>query len=119
MKTVKIKKGTSGLGIMIIEGKHSDAGQGIFISDIQEGSNAELAGLGIGDMILSVNSDVLIGTNYEAAASLLKKSEGIVTLKVCRPSKEKDGKPEADATSTALSTDSVKVPKTPVPDRCK
>lgn len=32
--------GTS-LGIMIIEGKHSDVGQGIFISDIQENSNAE------------------------------------------------------------------------------
>ena len=26
---------------MIIEGKHSIAGQGIFISDIQEGSTAE------------------------------------------------------------------------------
>lgn len=26
---------------MIIEGKHSDVGQGIFISDIQENSNAE------------------------------------------------------------------------------
>lgn len=29
------------LGIMIIEGKHSELGQGIFVSDIQEGSNAE------------------------------------------------------------------------------
>lgn len=26
---------------MIIEGKHSELGQGIFISDIQEGSNAD------------------------------------------------------------------------------
>lgn len=26
---------------MIIEGKHAEVGQGIFISDIQEGSNAE------------------------------------------------------------------------------
>lgn len=29
------------LGIMIIEGKHSELGQGIFISDIQDGSNAD------------------------------------------------------------------------------
>lgn len=29
-----------GLGIMIIEGKHAEVGQGIFISDIQEGSAA-------------------------------------------------------------------------------
>lgn len=35
------KVGTS-LGIMIIEGKHSEVGQGIFISDIQENSNAEV-----------------------------------------------------------------------------
>ncbi len=27
---------------MIIEGKHSEVGQGIFISDIQENSNAEV-----------------------------------------------------------------------------
>lgn len=26
---------------MIIEGKHSEAGQGIFVSDIQEGNSAE------------------------------------------------------------------------------
>lgn len=35
------KQGNQSLGIMIIEGKHAEVGQGIFISDIQEGSNAE------------------------------------------------------------------------------
>jgi hypothetical protein len=34
-------QGAQGLGIMIIEGKHAEVGQGIFISDIQEGSAAE------------------------------------------------------------------------------
>lgn len=34
-------KGNQSLGIMIIEGKHAEVGQGIFVSDIQEGSNAE------------------------------------------------------------------------------
>lgn len=34
-------QGTYGLGIMIIEGKHAEVGQGIFVSDIQEGSAAE------------------------------------------------------------------------------
>ena len=34
-------QGNQGLGIMIIEGKHADLGQGIFVSDIQEGSAAE------------------------------------------------------------------------------
>lgn len=41
VRTVAIQKVGPSLGIMIIEGKHSDLGQGIFISDIQEGSNAE------------------------------------------------------------------------------
>lgn len=75
---------------MIIEGKHSDVGQGIFISDIQENSNAEnvststysndkstseishlshlKAGVKIGEMILAVNKDLLIDTNYDTVS---------------------------------------------------
>lgn len=37
----KTHQGNQSLGIMIIEGKHAEVGQGIFVSDIQEGSNAE------------------------------------------------------------------------------
>lgn len=96
---------------MIIEGKHAEVGQGIFVSDIQEASNAEKvtkddaamfdeikfpvatfqAGLNIGDMLLAVNKDSLLGCNYETAASMLKKTEGIVVLTVCNPNK-KDSK---------------------------
>lgn len=76
---------------MIIEGKHSELGQGIFISDIQENSNAEKAGLLIGEMILAVNKDLLIDCNYDTAATLLKRAEGIVTLTVCNPNKKADG----------------------------
>ncbi|XP_063700401.1 inactivation-no-after-potential D protein isoform X2 [Culicoides brevitarsis] len=95
--TVTVKKGNQSLGIMIIEGKHAEVGQGIFISDIQEGSNAEKAGLNIGDMILAVNKDSLLGCNYETAASMLKKTEGLVTLTVCNPNKKGEGeKPSAD-----------------------
>lgn len=54
---------------MIIEGKHSDVGQGIFISDIQENSNAENAGVKIGEMILAVNKDLLIDTNYDTVSA--------------------------------------------------
>ena len=87
---------------MIIEGRHSEVGNGIFISDIQEGSVAEQvndrandclashlhngpflterllflfvclffnrhrqAGLTVGDMILCVNKDELLGADYE------------------------------------------------------
>ncbi|XP_058055506.1 inactivation-no-after-potential D protein [Anopheles bellator] len=99
VKTITVKKGTSSLGIMIIEGKHSIAGQGIFISDIQEGSTAEKSGLKIGDMLLAVNRDSLLGCNYETAAGLLKKAEGVVTLKICNPNEKKDTdkKPNGEA----------------------
>ncbi|XP_059618420.1 inactivation-no-after-potential D protein isoform X2 [Phlebotomus argentipes] len=95
-RTLTMQKTGHSLGIMIIEGKHSDVGQGIFVSDIQEGSTAEHAGLCIGDMILSVNSDSLLGCNYETAAGLLKKTEGLVTLKICNPNKRED-KPDGPA----------------------
>lgn len=89
VRTVAIKKQTShSLGIMIIEGKHAEVGQGIFISDIQVGSAAEKAGLEIGEMILAVNKDSLVGSNYDTAANLLKRTEGLVTLVVSNPGKK-------------------------------
>lgn len=73
---------------MIIEGKHAEIGQGIFISDIQEGSSAEKvtayllliclsdlccvfykAGLEIGEMILAVNKDTLLGSSYSTVSA--------------------------------------------------
>ncbi|XP_037049203.1 inactivation-no-after-potential D protein isoform X2 [Bradysia coprophila] len=91
VRNVTIQKVGTSLGIMIIEGKHSEVGQGIFISDIQENSNAETAGVKIGEMILAVNKDLLIDCNYDAAASLLKRAEGIVNLILCNPNKKDDG----------------------------
>ena len=35
LRQVILTKGETGLGIMIIEGKHPDAGTGVFISDLQ------------------------------------------------------------------------------------
>lgn len=54
------------------------------------------AGLNIGDMLLAVNKDTLLGCNYDTAASMLKKTEGIVTLTVCNPNKKesKDSDPK-------------------------
>ncbi|GAB0096629.1 inactivation-no-after-potential D protein [Sergentomyia squamirostris] len=98
-RTLTMQKTGHSLGIMIIEGKHSDVGQGIFVSDIQEGSTAEKAGLSVGDMILSVNSDSLLGCNYETAAGLLKKTEGLVTLKICNPNRKEDKKEDVTDSS--------------------
>ncbi|GBN02811.1 InaD-like protein, partial [Araneus ventricosus] len=91
MHTVTVRKGAQGLGIMIIEGKHVEVGQGIFISDIQENSAAEQAGLKVGDMILAANDADLVGADYDTAASILKQADGLLTLIVANPNKPSPG----------------------------
>ncbi|GFY54026.1 multiple PDZ domain protein [Trichonephila inaurata madagascariensis] len=91
MHTVTVRKGAQGLGIMIIEGKHVEVGQGIFISDIQENSAAEQAGLKVGDMILAANDADLVGADYDTAASILKQADGLLTLIVANPHKPTTG----------------------------
>jgi C-terminal processing protease CtpA/Prc len=75
-----LKKGESGWGIMILEGKHSIAGTGVFVSDLQPGSCAEQAGLLRGDMILAVNGEDFVGVNYDTAARILKTLDGTITM---------------------------------------
>ena len=74
-----------GLGIMIMEGRHSEAGSGVFVSDIQPGSCSDEAGLHRGDMILCVNGEDFVGINYDTAASILKTSNGRIKLIVANP----------------------------------
>ncbi|KAH8402409.1 hypothetical protein KR009_011845, partial [Drosophila setifemur] len=98
-RTVKVRK-EGFLGIMVIYGKHAEVGNGIFVSDLREGSNAEAAGVKVGDMLLAVNQDVTLESNYDdvgvegtifstsyiyylspsQATGLLKRAEGIVTM---------------------------------------
>lgn len=59
-------------------------------------------------MLLAVNKDSLLGCNYETAASMLKKTEGLVVLTVCNPNK-KDSKDK----DNELSKDSEVDPKGP------
>lgn len=63
-RTVQVRK-EGFLGIMVIYGKHAEVGNGIFISDLREGSNAEVAGVKVGDMLLAVNQDVTLESNYD------------------------------------------------------
>lgn len=70
------------------------------------------AGLNIGDMLLAVNKDSLLGCNYETAASMLKKTEGIVVLTVCNPNK-KDSKEKDNETSKDKDADA-KAPSRPI-----
>ena len=85
LRQVVLLKGDTGLGIMIVEGKHQESGTGVFISDLQEGSVADRAGLQVGDMILAVNNEDFVGASYETAAKVLKKTEGEIKMIVCNP----------------------------------
>ena len=85
LRQVLLKKGDGGLGIMIIEGKHQEAGTGVFISDLKEGSEADKAGLLVGDMILAVNNEDFVGASYETAAKVLRKAEGEIKIIVANP----------------------------------
>ncbi|XP_060656535.1 inactivation-no-after-potential D protein [Drosophila nasuta] len=78
-RTVQVRK-EGFLGIMVIYGKHVEVGNGIFVSDLREGSNAEAAGIKVGDMLLAVNQDVTLESNYDEATGLLKRAEGNVTM---------------------------------------
>ncbi|CAG2102660.1 unnamed protein product, partial [Medioppia subpectinata] len=121
VRTITVRKGTQGLGIMIIEGKHTELGRGVFVSDIQDGSPAEFAGLLVGDMILCVNLVDLIGADYEMAASALKSelkiaasalksAEGLLTLVVAKPTKisGQDMFVETDSTENLCSDETKK-----------
>ncbi|XP_068250097.1 multiple PDZ domain protein-like isoform X3 [Palaemon carinicauda] len=77
---------------MIIEGKHADYGQGIFISDLQEGSVAAVAGLLVGDMILCVNKEEMVGVDYDQATNILKKTEGVINMWVANAARVDGGK---------------------------
>ena len=85
LRQVVLNKGEGGLGIMIIEGKHPEAGTGVFISDLKDGSEADKAGLLVGDMILAVNNEDFVGASYETAAKVLKSAEGEIKIIVANP----------------------------------
>ena len=85
LREIVVEKGGQGWGIMIIEGKHSEAGTGVFISDLQPGSCAEAAGLIRGDMILAVNGEDFVGVSYATAARILKNADGTVKMIVANP----------------------------------
>lgn len=85
LREIIVEKGSQGWGIMIIEGKHAEAGTGVFVSDLQPGSCAEAAGLLRGDMILAVNGEDFVGVSYATAARILKNAEGTVRMIVANP----------------------------------
>ncbi len=118
LREIIVEKGSQGWGIMIIEGKHAEAGTGVFVSDLQPGSCAEAAGLLRGDMILAVNGEDFVGVSYATAARVLKNAEGTVRMIVANPNVAASSAPAATTASKSPShfaTSAVAKPPTPPP----
>ncbi|KAI0216998.1 Scribble [Lamellibrachia satsuma] len=77
-----------GLGISIAGGQGStpykDDDEGIFISRVTEEGPAGQAGLRVGDKVLAVNNEDLVGADHHRAVAVLKEAGNDVTMVVAR-----------------------------------
>ncbi|KAK7143199.1 hypothetical protein R3I93_014385 [Phoxinus phoxinus] len=75
------KPPAGGLGFSVIGGE-----RGIFVKSVTPGGTADTAGtLQIGDRLLKVNDDLMIGVSHTKAVTTIRKSKGLVQLIVSRP----------------------------------
>jgi len=83
---ITLEKGPTGLGFAIGEGlRPQDGEQGIFIRNITEGGAAFKDGrLHVGDQLLAVNNESLLGLAQIEAVNILKSSERSVALFIAR-----------------------------------
>lgn len=74
---------THGFGICVKGGK--DAGHGVYVSRIEEGSLAERAGLRPGDVILEVNGTPFTSVSHDEALKVQYKEFDLYSTSVYRP----------------------------------
>lgn len=85
---IHIERSRSGLGLSIAGGRGSTPfkgdDEGIFISRVTEGGPADLAGLKIGDKVVTVNNVSVIDVSHYDAVEILKASGPVLVLQICR-----------------------------------
>ncbi|XP_049821121.1 protein lap4 isoform X4 [Aethina tumida] len=85
---IHIEKSQTGLGLSIAGGRGSTPykgdDDGIFISRVTEAGPADLAGLRVGDKVLSVNGVSMVNVRHYDAVEVLKASGAILVLEVSR-----------------------------------
>ncbi|XP_018609208.2 tyrosine-protein phosphatase non-receptor type 13 isoform X3 [Scleropages formosus] len=75
------KPESGGLGFSVIGGE-----KGIFVKSITPGGIADLAGtLQVGDRLLKVNEELMIGVSHTKAVATIRKARGLISLTVSRP----------------------------------
>ncbi|XP_014469520.1 PREDICTED: protein lap4 isoform X2 [Dinoponera quadriceps] len=85
---IHIERTTGGLGLSIAGGKGSTPfkgeDEGIFISKVTEGGPADLAGLRIGDKVISVNGVSVVNVDHYDAVEVLKACGRVLVLVIIR-----------------------------------
>ncbi|CAH1173628.1 unnamed protein product [Phaedon cochleariae] len=85
---IHIERSQTGLGLSIAGGRGSTPfkgdDEGVFISRVTENGPADLAGLKVGDKVLSVNGANIIGASHYDAVEVLKASGQVLVLVVTR-----------------------------------
>lgn len=85
---IHIERSRSGLGLSIAGGRGSTPykgdDEGIFISRVTEGGPADLAGLRVGDKVLTVNRVDVNSVSHYDAVEVLKASGSVLILEVVR-----------------------------------
>lgn len=85
---IHIERSRTGLGLSIAGGRGSTPfkgdDEGIFISRVTEGGPADLAGLKVGDKVLTVNGVSVVGVSHYDAVEVLKASGAVLILEISR-----------------------------------
>lgn len=85
---IHIERSRTGLGLSIAGGRGSTPfrgdDEGIFISRVTEGGPADLAGLKVGDKVLTVNGVSVVGVSHYDAVEVLKASGAVLILEINR-----------------------------------
>ncbi|XP_051955635.1 tyrosine-protein phosphatase non-receptor type 13-like isoform X5 [Xyrauchen texanus] len=80
IKLQLVKPPEGGLGFSVIGGE-----RGIFVKSITPGGTADTAGtLQVGDRLLKVNDDLMIGVSHSKAVTTIRKAKGLVHMIVSR-----------------------------------
>jgi protein scribble len=85
---IHIERSHTGLGLSIAGGRGSTPfkgdDEGIFISRVTENGPADLAGLRVGDKVLTVNGVIVVNVSHYDAVEVLKESGPILILEISR-----------------------------------
>ncbi|KAL8570734.1 hypothetical protein ACOMHN_039168 [Nucella lapillus] len=112
VQVITLHKGTQGLGFGIME-ETRDGRQGIYIRHITIGGAAAKDGqMAVGDELLEVGEDSMLGQHYDKVNEMLRKAQGAVRLKI------RNCGVADNAAKALVSTDSIKLNNTtgPVPE---